>query len=35
LHDRRHSKEAEEIGEKFFHLNAADQKALLAFLQSL
>jgi len=32
---RRHKGEAEEIGEKFFKLKAADQKAVLVFLQSL
>jgi CxxC motif-containing protein (DUF1111 family) len=32
---RRHRGEAEEINEKFFKLKAADQKAVLTFLQSL
>lgn len=32
---RRHKHEAEEVSEQFFKLKAADQKAVLAFLQSL
>ena len=32
---RRHRGEAEEVSEKFFKLKAADQKAVLTFLQSL
>lgn len=32
---RRHSKESEEVRERFFHLKASDQKDVLAFLNSL
>jgi CxxC motif-containing protein (DUF1111 family) len=32
---RRHRREAEEVTEKFGKLKPADQKAVLAFLQSL
>jgi CxxC motif-containing protein (DUF1111 family) len=32
---RRHKHEAEETSEQFFKLKPADQKAVLAFLQSL
>jgi CxxC motif-containing protein (DUF1111 family) len=32
---RRHQHEAKEVSQRFFKLKSADQKAVLAFLQSL